>query len=284
MKKLKVTAFTVVYNEEKRIEKLLKSLMWADEIIVYDKHSTDLTVQLAQKYTDRIIKIPFSDGGATAVFNVLDDSKNEWLYTTTAAGLIHPQLIEEVGKLIGDSNFTYDVIEVPYKIYSFGIHSPHSPWYDSHKPKFIKKVALEPSHELHREISFKKENVYQMPWINDEAVCYHLTHWDMNDFSEKVIRYTRYEANYFIENDRSPALKRNLFEVVKAIGVAILKRRVFMIGWDGVALGLGYVSYFIMKFLFVWDSRRQNGNVVYPKIQEMLSREWDKYNFEKDKN
>jgi len=51
----KISACIISFNEEKKIEDCLKSLRpVADEIIVVDSHSTDTTVEIARKYTDKV--------------------------------------------------------------------------------------------------------------------------------------------------------------------------------------------------------------------------------------
>lgn len=51
----KVSAYILTYNEEDKIEAALKTLGWADEIVVADSFSTDRTVEIAKRYTDRIV-------------------------------------------------------------------------------------------------------------------------------------------------------------------------------------------------------------------------------------
>ena len=51
----KISACIISFNEEKKIEDCLKSLEnIADEIIIVDSLSTDNTVKIAEKYTDKI--------------------------------------------------------------------------------------------------------------------------------------------------------------------------------------------------------------------------------------
>lgn len=56
-----ITLIINTYNEEKIIEKLLEKVKWTDTIIV-DMHSSDLTIKITQKYTNKIYfskKYPF---------------------------------------------------------------------------------------------------------------------------------------------------------------------------------------------------------------------------------
>ena len=52
---IKISAVVSAYNEEKNIEKCLKSLKFADELIVIDNGSTDKTGELAKKYADKVL-------------------------------------------------------------------------------------------------------------------------------------------------------------------------------------------------------------------------------------
>ena len=49
----KISAVITVYNEEKNIERCLKSLKFADEIIVVNNTSDDKTEEIAKKYSRR---------------------------------------------------------------------------------------------------------------------------------------------------------------------------------------------------------------------------------------
>ncbi|MGH9830434.1 MAG: glycosyltransferase, partial [Blastocatellia bacterium] len=51
---MRISATIITLNEERNIERALKSLGWADEIIVVDSRSSDSTVEIARCYTDRI--------------------------------------------------------------------------------------------------------------------------------------------------------------------------------------------------------------------------------------
>ena len=52
----KVSVAIITKNEEKNIARCLESVQWADEIIVVDSFSTDLTVDICLKFTDKVFQ------------------------------------------------------------------------------------------------------------------------------------------------------------------------------------------------------------------------------------
>lgn len=54
MEESKLSALMIVYNEEKNIEDALKSLEFADEIIVLDSFSTDKTIEIIRKQFPKV--------------------------------------------------------------------------------------------------------------------------------------------------------------------------------------------------------------------------------------
>jgi len=52
--KLKLSVAIICKNEESRIKRCLESVLWADEIVVVDSGSTDKTLDIVAKYTDKI--------------------------------------------------------------------------------------------------------------------------------------------------------------------------------------------------------------------------------------
>lgn len=275
MKKSNVTVFLEVFNEESRIESCLKSFSWAEEILVFDKCSTDRTREIALKYATEVITVPYTLASENLVNNLTGRGTCEWVLYPTASSLIHPRLVDEIIKLTTDPSFDFDVIGVPYGMYSFGINSKNSPWTGSRKYTLIRRSALRLSSKLHNEVSYSSTKVYDMPLMAKDEVLYHCTHRDADDFFSRVIRYTKYEAEHDKSLGRNLALRASFSDVVKSLLTVIIRRRTFLLGWDGVALSLAYFCYFAMKFIYVWDSHRENGNTVYPLLRRKIDALWD---------
>lgn len=271
MKKTNVTVFIEVFNEAKRIESCLRSFAWADEVIVFDKHSTDRTREIAGQYASEVILVPYCEGSENIVNNITQHASSEWCLFPTASSLMHPRLADEIVKLTSNPNFDFDVIGMPYGMYSLGIRNSKSPFYALHKHTLIRRSKLKISTQLHNEISFDSNKIFNMPFINEEAVLYHCTHKNAESFWGHVTRYAKYEARH----DDGLTVRGTFLDVCKAIFTVIFRRRSPLMGWDGIALSLGYIGYFVVRFMFVWDRIRQNGDVVYPELRKKIDDLWN---------
>lgn len=271
-----ITVFLEVFNEESRIESCLKSFRWADELIVFDKQSTDRTREIAQRLATKVITSPYCEASENSVRNIAGEQSNEWCFFITASSLIHPELVDEIIKLTSDPTFAFDVIGLPYGMYAFGITSPYSPWTNARKYALIRRSVLRLSCELHREIRYASDRVFDMPRVSEVALLLHCTHRDADDFFLRHLRYAKYEAKGVTAVSRKKALWGVLKEIIRSIAYVVIRRRSFVLGWDGIALGLGYISYFIMKFVYIWDLHRDNGNVVYPRLRKHIDELWDR--------
>ena len=70
----------IVKNEEKFLEGCLQSVQGvADEIVIVDTGSSDRTIEIAKKYTDKIYDINWSDDFALARNEALRHSTGEWI-------------------------------------------------------------------------------------------------------------------------------------------------------------------------------------------------------------
>jgi glycosyltransferase involved in cell wall biosynthesis len=60
--KLPISVVVLTYNEEKNIEDCLRSVHgWVEDIFVVDSYSTDKTLEIGRKYTEKIYQNPFED-------------------------------------------------------------------------------------------------------------------------------------------------------------------------------------------------------------------------------
>ena len=91
-----LSACVITFNEESKIAACLGSLVGvADEIVVVDSESTDDTVAIAARFTDRIITQPFLGYVAQKNFTV-DCASHDWILSLDADEQLSDELRSEI--------------------------------------------------------------------------------------------------------------------------------------------------------------------------------------------
>ena len=108
---MKITAIIPTLNEAIHIEDAIKSVSFADEIIVIDSFSNDDTIALAKKQDVTIIQRVFDDYSTQKNFAIAK-AKHEWIYILDADERVTPALREEI----------LDCLKDPSDFVGFHIH------------------------------------------------------------------------------------------------------------------------------------------------------------------
>jgi glycosyltransferase involved in cell wall biosynthesis len=101
MEDIKLSALMIVFNEEKNIEGALKSLEFADEIIVLDSFSTDKTIEIIRKKFPKVKVFQNKFEDFTKQRNLcLTYANHNWILFLDADERIPPALRDEIKKEI----------------------------------------------------------------------------------------------------------------------------------------------------------------------------------------
>jgi glycosyltransferase involved in cell wall biosynthesis len=90
-----VSACIITYNEAANISDCLDSVRWADEIIVVDSGSTDGTIEIARRFTDRVIVREWPGHVAQKNF-AAEQARCDWVLSLDADERVSPELRQEI--------------------------------------------------------------------------------------------------------------------------------------------------------------------------------------------
>jgi len=244
MSKVPVSVVVITKNEEDNIEECLKSASWADEIVVLDDYSTDNTVNLARKYTDKVFSRKTDIEGRHRNY-AYGLAKNIWVLSLDADERITPELAEEIKELF--KNPPKDkVYTIPIKTYIGKRWIEHGGWYPAGKTRLFDRRT------------FKYEEADVHPRVFYEGTCGHLKkdiiHYSYRDYHDYFIslnNQTTLEAKKWFGEKR----KMNFLKMSRKFASRFLKSYVqkqghkdgllgFMIAYgSGLYQLMSYVKY-----------------------------------------
>ena len=79
----KISAYILAFNEAEKIKAAAESVLWADEIVVVDSHSTDGTAEIAAGLGARVVQVPFNGFGDLRN-RAIDACRHDWIFSLDA--------------------------------------------------------------------------------------------------------------------------------------------------------------------------------------------------------
>lgn len=235
-------------NDEHKFADTLKSIAFADEIIVVDMNSSDRTVEIAKKFTDKIYT--FRDVGFVEParnFAIRKASK-DWVLIIDADEILPGTLKDRILQLTqGDA--TADVYYLPRKNLVFGIWFHSAGWWPDYQLRLFKKGAVVWSDKIHS-VPKTKGNTDKLAPREDYAIL-HYNYQTVEQFIERLNRYTSHEARQRQEGRLSSSA------VIDAFNAELMSRlfehKGLSGGMHGVSLSFLQAFYELVVVLKQWE-------------------------------
>jgi glycosyltransferase involved in cell wall biosynthesis len=135
---VKISAVVITFNEEDNIEAALESVAGiAAEIVVVDSHSTDRTVKLVCKFTDRVYERKWTNFAEEKNFGDAHAS-HPWILSLDADERLSPELREEILALLSEEPDSAG-FSMPRQVFYLGRWIRHSGWYPDRRVRLFRK-------------------------------------------------------------------------------------------------------------------------------------------------
>ncbi len=191
MKKLKISAVLVVKNEEKNLERCLASVKdLADEIIIVDEQSTDKSLEISKKFTDKIFTHKSSGFVEPARNFAIEKATADWILVLDADEEIGKSLANVLKKIASENESDY--VLIPRKNLTFNSWIKNTGWWPDYQVRFFKKGKVKWQDKIHSVPQvFGKEK--RMDPDEENAIIHH-NYDSISQFISKLDSYTSVEA------------------------------------------------------------------------------------------
>jgi (heptosyl)LPS beta-1,4-glucosyltransferase len=130
-------------NEAENIERCLKSVQWADEIVVVDAESTDGTPEIAERLGARVIVHPWEGAGAQYAFGIAQ-ARSDWVLILDADEEVTAELADAIRKAIADPQNPFAGYKVRRVNYALGRWLRYGGWQEWVLRLFLRERVTSP--------------------------------------------------------------------------------------------------------------------------------------------
>ena len=247
MPQLSVTV--IALNQEANIGECLESVSFADDIVVVDTGSTDLTVEVARTYTDRVLTTSWQGFGRTKNF-ALDQARNEWVFSLDTDERVPPALKDEIQAVV-KANGPLAGYRVPRKNYFCGRWIRHLGWYPDYTLRLFRRDQGR----------FRDQEVHEAvlvagPVGNLKTPLEHYSYRSVSEYVTRMDRYARLAAVELAKRGRRPFPGELVLRPFFTFLHLYVIRQGFLEGTPGYTLAVLMSMYKFLKYYYLRELSR----------------------------
>ena len=250
--KVSVSVYVLTYNNRRTIERCLRSLEWAEELVIVDSFSTDGTFEICQRYTDRACQRPFA-GHRDQYQYAADQTTREWIMFVDADEEIPPELAQEIREAVGSGSSGANGFFVYRQTFYLGRWIRYGGWYPDGEIRLYRREKGRWEGGLHAKIAVQGK----VQCLRNKYL--HYTYGNLSDQIQTIDRYSRIAAEDLIREGKQFGLFPMLFHPPFRFLKEYLLKKGFLDGIPGLIIVVSTMFYVFVKYAKVWELSRGGG-------------------------
>ncbi|MGJ8592699.1 MAG: glycosyltransferase family 2 protein [Aquaticitalea sp.] len=244
-----ISALAITHNEEEHIERFIKSLSFADEIIIVDSHSTDNTVKLAEQHNAKVYLRDLDNFSSQKSF-AIEKASHDWIVFFDLDEIISKQLASEIQTRISNSS-DISAFKVKRNFYFMGKHIKYSGFQNDGVVRVFKKSECNYGTNLVHETLEVQGKTELLKNTSD-----HYSYRNFDDYNQKLTRYSKLQADMLYQKKMRPKFYHFIARPFWRLFHQYIIKLGFLDGKKGFILA--YLSAFAVfkRYLFLWTKYR----------------------------
>ncbi|MEP6847366.1 MAG: glycosyltransferase family 2 protein [Acidobacteriota bacterium] len=247
---MKLSAVIIAFNEEDKIADAIRSVSWADEVVVVDSESTDRTREIAAELRSKIVVNPWPGFSQQKQLGV-DLAENDWILSVDADERISDELKTEILHLKEGG----DGYRIPRLTLYMGRPIRHGGWYPDRQLRlFDRRKGRWNGRLVHESVAMDSGSVVEE--LRGDILHFSI---DGPEHHHRMIgeRYAPLAARHMLESGR----RTTKFGVTMAAPIAFLRtyfvRLGFLDGFPGFCIARFAAHHAFLKYALLLEL--QNG-------------------------
>ena len=266
-----ITVVVIAKNEQERIKICLESVSWADEIIFLDNGSSDKTIDIAKKYTEKIFS--FDNLDFASIRNKgIEKASGDWILYVDADERVLQPLKMEIQSLMNTNQ--YSAYAISRRNIIFGKEVNYGPYKKDWVIRLLKKRDFESwIGKIHEQPKFKGKLGYS------KNSFLHLTHRNLDQVVLKSLEWSKIEAKLRLDCNHPRMTDWRFIRILlsEIFNQGIL-RKGFFGGTVGVIDSILQIFSMFMSYVRLWEMQQNNPlDEIYDDIDRKLIADDFKY-------
>lgn len=249
---MKLTATVITRNEAAHIGDALRSIAWADEIVVVDSRSTDGTAEIAREHGARV-EVRDWPGYSAQKNYAAELASNDWILSLDADERVSPELADEIRRLLAGAPSAAGY-RLPRLTFYLGRWIRGTDWYPDYQLRlYDRRAGRWNGRRVHESVELRgTPGQLRHP-------LFHFPYRDIAEHVETIDRYTSLAAEqWFAEGRRASAWQTLVYPRLAFFRNYIL-RRGFRDGGAGLVVSILNSYYVFLKLAKLWELQRRAG-------------------------
>lgn len=244
---MRLSVVVITRNEQLNIESCLRSVDFADEVVVVDNTSSDSTADLARQWGAKVVVTQDWPGFGPQKNRALDLATGDWVLSLDADERVTPELRQEILAVIAKADAP-DCYSIPRSSWFCGRFIRHSGWTPDYVDRLFKRGSARFSDDLVHEKLVHRGQAQPL-----KNALLHYSHRSFSDVLTKIDRYSTASAQQAWGRGKRSSVWGAVGHGLWAFVRTYVFKAGFLDGGHGVALAIANAEGSYYRHIKLWQ-------------------------------